>query len=298
MDSVAAQPTLNHDASGWSLQNTWHLRYRRDFCDSGEETGSRYTLQGSRHRALPDMPLSVNLHFDAGSTVPYFTISSRSNTRLCDLHVLTCCLLADFWSLYTITMSPRSRHSPLQAASKPSHGSRSTVPRHQAVPDSSAMSFAKSSLNSEVMHSHYALTSSTSGSRHQHDAWNTASNRMPKDTDLLPLNGYESMHYIDPYSTNMMTTSDPMEIQYNLAAGENLSRHAVSAATVPGAGDIMMNDFMSLDFVNCDAMLQDQMDTSSWPYGLPSPPRDDELFQDQAIVEDLGPSKLLPYRLE
>ena len=170
-------------------------------------------------------------------------------------------------------MSPRSRHPPLQAASKPSHGSRSSVPRHQAVPDSSSMSFAKSSLNSSVMHSHYALTSNTSGSRHQHDLWSTGSNRMPKDTDLLPLNGYESVHCIDPYSTNMMTTSDPMELQYNLAASEALSRHAVSAATVPGAGDIMMNDFLPLDFVSCESMLQDPMDTSSWTYGLPSPPQ-------------------------
>ena len=122
---------------------------------------------------------------------------------------------------------------------------------------------------------------------------------MPRDADLLPLNGYDSMHYIDPYSTDMMTTSDPMDLQYNLAVGETLSRHAVPAATAPSAGDVMMSDFLHMDFDNCDSMLQEPLDTSSWPYGLPSPPQDDDqLFQNQPVIEDLGPSKLLPYRLE
>ena len=53
MDCIAAQLIFNHNASEWLLQDTWHLRYRREHLDSGKETGSRITLQGTRHRALP-----------------------------------------------------------------------------------------------------------------------------------------------------------------------------------------------------------------------------------------------------
>lgn len=205
-------------------------------------------------------------------------------------------------------MTSRTRHSPVQVARTSYSGSTRSVPRHQPVPDSSSISFAQSSLHSEVMNPQYTLSSHAHGSRHQYNHWDAPLSNMPGNDDFLSVTGYDPMSYLDAcYSSDTMSTPDLMDAQYTYGAGDTMSRHAAQTAD-----DIMMNDYLPMDFDTCNPL----MDGNTWTYSNgpmapPSPPDEDKLdryfasqgrhssmYRDSAVVENLGPSKLLPYRLD
>ena len=205
-------------------------------------------------------------------------------------------------------MSPRSRHAPLPAATTaPYNGYRTSVPRHQALPQSDVC-FSSATLDQDMMNANYSL-SSGNGSRHYDaSAWNASSNSGPSVDDFLPVSGYDSLSLsgsCDPIS--MMSTTDAMDVTYGLTSTGTLSRHAPLDATSQVSGltpNMMMDDYAFMDFDQETSFMDGEYLTGFSSNRALTPPSEEyldyklaSLRHQHTVCEDLGVSKLQPYRL-
>jgi hypothetical protein len=215
-------------------------------------------------------------------------------------------------------MSRRSRHDPLPAASTTYHGYRNTVPRYQALPQSE-ICFSAATLDPDMMNANFSLSSSSSGSRHYDvPSWSTTSGPGTRLDDLLPVSGYDSMSLSGTcYPVSMMPTTDAMDVTFDLATGETLSRHAQLNTTSQVSGlaatNMMMDDSSFADYYQDTALMDGAYLPEFGSRGPHTPPDEDDIqrFLDShpdygrhsamtyepTICEDLGVSKLQPYRL-
>ena len=219
-------------------------------------------------------------------------------------------------------MSPRSRHAPLPAASNNYKGPRTSVPRHQALPQSS-MSFSSATLDPDMLNidNNYFLSSSTSRSRHYDPSWTASSGSGPAVDDFLAVSGYDSLSQSGSYPIAMMQNTDAMDVTYGLTSGGSLARHApldtmnqVSGLTPPM--DMDMDNYASfMDFDPESSLMDGSYLPNFGPARLSTPPPEEfiqTIFNEEypsrhrrntntmygpTYCEDLGESKLQSYRL-
>ena len=218
-------------------------------------------------------------------------------------------------------MSPKSsRHAAVPASSSNAyHGYRSSETRQPL--SQSDLYFSSAIPDTDMMNTNYSL-SSARGSRHSDtSSWSSTSGYVPRLDDYPLVSGYDSMSLSGTcFPMTMMPNSDAMDVAYDFADGDMLSRnaHLDAASQMSGlAGSNMMDayPFMDLDQETAFIPANYFPTVGSGQWGPPTPPSDDEFEKhsnqgypgrhskyapvkdESTMCEDLGPSKLQSYRL-